>query len=309
LSSAFSKLKGYRISRIVQDRFGEFFPRGIPQTGDHMYLILEDAVDWISNKMSQIPEPFFGYVHLWPPHDPYRTRLEFVDTFLDGWLPPHKEEHVFSQGHSDELLSENRRFYDEYIAYVDAEFGRLFSVLERAGILESTIILLSSDHGEIFERGIYGHLTPALFEPLIRIPLLVFSPNQIHRKDIFTPTSSTDILPTICKWTGKEIPDWIEGCVLPPFNDAPVDREVYAMDSKHIPQSDPFNKGSIAIIRDQYKLVQYSGYEGASTFYELYDLENDPEEMADIYQNNMTVAKSLKANLTDKLTQINQRFY
>ena len=77
-----------------------------------------------------------------------------------------------------------RQTYDEFIANLDYEFGRLLDYLEEIGLLGSSYLILTSDHGELFERGHRGHNTPLLFEPLLRVPLVISSPGQEERKDI-----------------------------------------------------------------------------------------------------------------------------
>src|SRR3989304_4147872 len=92
------------------------------------------------------------------------------------------------------------------------------SILEGAGVLENTWVLLTSDHGELFERAIWQHTTPVLYQPVIRIPLLIFQPGRTTRLDVHTPTSAVDILPTLRHVTGSEPVSWSEGLVLPPFS-------------------------------------------------------------------------------------------
>ena len=107
---------------------------------------------------------------------------------------PTKPTHFFTEGRDKKFLSNKREQYDEYIAYVDAEFGRLYEYLDQIGELDNTILILTSDHGEMFERGIENHLTAVMYEPLLRIPLLMWIPGRYRRHDIYTPTSSIDIL-------------------------------------------------------------------------------------------------------------------
>ncbi len=64
------------------------------------------------------------------------------------------------------------------ILYADKEFGRFFDYLDSSGLLDNTWVVLTSDHGEMFERGIDGHDTEVLYEPVIRIPLMIFEPGR-----------------------------------------------------------------------------------------------------------------------------------
>ncbi|MFQ5615842.1 MAG: sulfatase-like hydrolase/transferase, partial [Anaerolineales bacterium] len=65
---------------------GELFPRGVP-SHQNLSFTIEDAVDWMQLQASTLPQPYLAYVHLLPPHQPYRTRRDFVDKFDDGWEP------------------------------------------------------------------------------------------------------------------------------------------------------------------------------------------------------------------------------
>ena len=89
--------------------------------------------------------------------------------------------------------------------------------MEESGMLENTWLIFTSDHGEMFERGINGHMTVCQHEPVMKIPLIIFEPGQTTRRDVYTPTNSVDVLPTLLHLTGQPVPDWVEGEVyIPP---------------------------------------------------------------------------------------------
>ena len=142
----------------------DLFPLGIPVANKEDPFILEDATNWTVQQAKDMPRPFISYLHFFPPHKPYNTREQYANTFLnDGYIPPLKppdpyalRKKIFTR--EDELYF--RQIYDEYILYVDAEFNRLFDQLEHHGILENTMVVLTSDHGELFERNINGHKLP-----------------------------------------------------------------------------------------------------------------------------------------------------
>jgi len=285
----------------------ELFPRGMPLANDApiMYL-LEDAVDWVIQKMASSPITSFGYYHFFPPHEPYNTRQDFIDVFIDGWAPIAKSEHHFTQGHHQNHLNLQRRFYDEFILYADAEFGRFMDQTEKRGLLDNTIVVFTSDHGEMFERGILEHVSPTLFEPLVRIPLVIFVPGQRERVDVESPTSCVDVLPTLLHATGAPVPPWTEGQVLPPLSgrDLSEDRSIFTMDTKENYKNSDLRIGTVGLIKGRYKLVHYFGYEGFDNEYELFDLENDPEEIENIYASS-SMLKTLKDELLEKLREVN----
>lgn len=297
------------VERRLKGSYARAFPRGLPGTWG-LHFLLEDVVDWLTDQLIFLPQPYFAYFHLLAPHGPYNTRREFVDIFDDHWKPQIKPVSAFSQEHSDEFLRNKHREYDEFIAYVDAEFGRLYDHLEQSGVLENTYLIVTSDHGELFERGILAHTTPAMYEPVIRVPLLISRPGQTHREDIHTSTSCVDILPTLLHATGHDIPEWCEGEILPPFVQSTEqrDRNIFSVEAKSNPKMAPLSKGTICLIRGDYKLIQYTGYDENVPPYELFDIANDPEEREELFTTKKAVASELKDILQEKLQQVNKRY-
>ena len=202
--------------------------------------------------------------------------------------------------------------YDEFILYVDREFGRLFDYLESSGILDNTWIIMTSDHGEMFERGVIGHTTPLLYEPVIRIPLVIFEPGRRTRLDIHIPTSAVDVLPTLLHVTGQKPVDWIEGIILPPYVSVALgaDRSVYALEARHNNKYAPLSIATTALVRGQYKLIYFFGYEElvGEDRIELYDLEADPEEIYDLSSSKKETKDEMLHELKKKLVEVNKPY-
>lgn len=309
----FSRLMPFLTNRAF-DKIAEDFPHGLPAIEGDNYFLLEDATDWIHEQANKLRQPYFCYFHLLPPHAPYHTRIEYFDRFKDdGKEPAKKPDHIFSQGHSNKELLANRKVYDEYLLYVDQEFNRLYQNLERDGALENTWIILTSDHGEIFERGLKAHGMHALFDPLIKIPLLIFPPGHKGRVDIHTPTSAVDILPTILDIVNNPGGSWLEGSVLPPFNqNFPEDRPVFSMDSRYSDQSKPFTDASVMIRKGRFKLIYSFGTQGkysklnGQPLFELFDVENDPEELVNLIDEEPQVFIQLRDELFQAMAEKGQ---
>ncbi|MGD8458240.1 MAG: sulfatase-like hydrolase/transferase [Anaerolineales bacterium] len=306
-----NSLIGYLILKIFQDRkeenlerqFKDDFPRGVTRYQDLVYL-LEDSIDWVALQTETLAQPYLAYIHMMPPHVPYTPRREFVDIFLDdGFAIPEKPEHFFTEGRDLEYLDEKRRFYDEYIAFVDSELGRLLDILEQNSTLDNTWVLITSDHGEIFERGIFEHSTPVLYQPLVNIPLLIHAPGQNTREDIYATTSCVDVVPTLLHLNGRPKPDWGEGEVLPPFNsNIDSQRSVFALDAKASSKFHYLNTGTFVMVKGSYKLIYYRGYTGFDEVFELYDLENDPQELNDLSASKSALTSELAAELKTTIT-------
>ncbi len=295
------KIKGVELS----------FPRGLPYiSGDNTY-ILEDGIDWVKDQVVNAPKPYFGYYHFLPPHFPYNTRQEFFGSLKnDGYQPVEKPDSIFKTNRAEGNIDKYRQWYDEYILYVDAEFGRLYEYLSDNGFLNDTLLVLTSDHGEMFERGIVGHQTSAFYQPLLHIPLLIFAPNQTSRIDVFDNTSAVDVLATLAFLTGQNIPDWSEGLVLPPFNtkDSFSERDIFAIRAKHTDKDEPILRASAMIARGPYKLTYMYGYDtpvGVEDMVELYNLEDDPEELTDLSGQQKNIVDEMLGELINQIEQSN----
>jgi arylsulfatase A-like enzyme len=287
------------------------FPRGLPYIYKDDYFRLEDAIDWLQRELQNAPQPFLGYFHFLPPHVPYNTRRDYYDRFeLDDLKIIEKPEHIFSEHTSYKNVVRSRLRYDKYIAYVDEEFKRLFDFLDASGLLESTWLVLTSDHGEMFERGITGHITPAMCQPVIRIPLLIFQPGNQTRQEVFTPTSAIDLLPTFLYLNGQEIPTWCEGLVLPPFGakEPNQERDLFGLQAKHNKRASRLQRASVILVKDRFKLIYYYGYEElreTGELIELFDIQYDPEEMENLYPYKKGVGEELLNTVKAKLAEVN----
>jgi choline-sulfatase len=312
--SVFDELRRYARESKSAEMYAELFPRGLPNFMDEerpsfLFFTLEDAVDWLTDELPNLPRPFLQYVHLLPPHGPYTTRKEFIDIFQDGRRPSPKPRSFYSEGHEEGFLHQQRRLYDEFIAYVDAEFGRLVATLDQSGLLDDMYLIVTSDHGQLFERGIHGHLTPTMYEGLIHIPLIISRPGQTTRQDVFQPTSCVDLLPTLLHLSDQPTPDGCDGEVLPGFGGhTREDRSVFCVDAKGNAKRRPLSEATVAMIQGAYKLVRYFGYEEVEQAHELFNLEDDPEEREDLCRLERATFERMQRVLMEHLRRANEPF-
>lgn len=291
------------------------FPRGIPAIGrvENHYL-LDQAIDWISNRLTKIPQPFLGYFHFLPPHGPYYTSIDYIDKFAnDNFKLSTKPWDLFSEGYTEDELLKLRTHYDEFILYTDNQFNIFFENLRKSGLLENTWIIFTSDHGEMFERGIQGHSTESMYEPVLRVPMMIFEPGRTKGENIYTPTSAVDILSTLAHLSGNKIPDWAEGKILPPFADQGPDknRSVYAVRALETGINDPITRSSTTVVKGGYKLHYYRGYTDLNLpdeIIRLFDIESDPEELVDLAGTHREIASELLSELKRKLDEANKPY-
>lgn len=294
----------------INSQHRQKFRRGVPNQ-EWIWFLLEDGIDWTIEQAHAMPQPYLAYFHFFPPHNPYTPRVDYTGLFSkEQYDPPGKPDCFASEGNSKGSLNGTRLIYDHFIAFVDSEFGRLVNQLDQMRVLDNTYLILTSDHGEMFERGISGHNVPVLYEPLVHIPLIISKPGVTDRQDVYDLTSCVDLLPTLLHIYQQPVPEWCEGQILPTFPNAPAntDRTVYAIDSKDSPKHGAIKGGSFMIRRGDYKLLHYITHGDNSIPDELYNLKDDPEEMNDLIKTHPEIGSELQAELEIKLQQVNQKY-
>ncbi|MBI5353688.1 MAG: sulfatase-like hydrolase/transferase [Chloroflexi bacterium] len=302
----------YQENKIAS--YKDMYPDGVPNINSDNYYTLDEGIDWLQDRITELPQPFFSYFHFFPPHFPYRARREFSDVFVnDFWKPLEKPRGLFSEDNSEETLGKLRARYDQFILNVDSEFGRLFDYLESSGILENTWVVLTSDHGEMHERGISGHTTPTFYQPILRIPLMIFEPGQQVGREIHAPTSAIDVMSTLLHVTGHSMPAWSEGTLLPPYatQSTQPDAGVFAVGARHNNPNLAISEATIAYVQGNYKLIYYLGYKelgSDSEQIQLYDIQSDPEELNDLSLTQKAVASDMLAKVKSKLAEVNKQY-
>jgi arylsulfatase A-like enzyme len=134
--------------------------------------------------LGSMPDGFFVWVHLIAPHFPYIPDVQDRGLFL-----PYAEQQTFGKDIDDQWqphydasiqpqIDRRRLLYDEFIVSSDRAFGAFMSDFEKSGRLNDTAVIVSADHGESFEGGVYQHSTPYLTRPVIHVPLVVRTPGQ-----------------------------------------------------------------------------------------------------------------------------------
>ncbi len=158
------------------------------------------------------------------------------------------------------------------ITFADAQVGRILYALEALGLKENTIVLFTSDHG--YHMGEHGHWQKTtLFENATRVPLIIADPRAHEKGKIaLGPAEMVDFYPTLAKLCGLKPPKYLAGVSL-----APVFDDVNAH-----PRQDALSEyaGGYSLRTARYRYTEW-GKNGALGK-ELYDQENDPEEMKNL---------------------------
>lgn len=201
-------------------------------------------------------------------------------------LPPFLRTYRLSlNGQSvDDLRSIHQEFVREYyrlITGVDEAVGKIVSALRRRGMEDNTIIVYTSDNGHfLHEWGFHGKWL--MYEPSIRVPLIVYDPrlagNQENRV-VEALTLSIDLAPTFLDWGRAPVPEAMQGRSLVPWanGQAPQgwrDEMFYDYTFEMYPGDIP---KSIGVRTQRYKLIRYTSPRPQVEF--LFDLLDDPLEL------------------------------
>ena len=300
---------------LLEKKNSTRYPDGLPEIliGGYVAPFLNESVyGGVYRELIQLEatsQPYFSFIHLFSPHFPYSPRREYLKLFRDNYMPPTKPDHPFSAKLHFEFLNSRRTAYDRQIAQIDEEFGRLMAKLDSIGALANSYLIFTSDHGELFERGFAGHGLQFMYEGVLHTPLLIHAPGQDSRKDVFSPTSSIDLLPTLLSIAGKEPPTDIDGSILPGFGgteneDRPI-FSIYAVDNSAF---GPMKKAVIAMHKGAYKLIAYLGYKNFDQVFELYNIAIDPEELVDLSEKETDILAKMKQEFYSHLEDANKAF-
>lgn len=278
----------------------------IPETLHSDTIVTIESLSWLLEFASANPDkPWFFCASYYRPHFPLTAPKRYIQKYLDKELP----HPPLPEGYPDNLHPHDRyivddfnltRFSDEehrialasyYAAldYVDDRIGELLTGLQKAGCLENTYIVYTSDHGDLAgEHGLWWKRS--YYEASARVPLLISGSDIRFDHHIDTPVELVDLFPTICDFAGIDAPNNIDGESLKPLmEDKPNHRQ------KQIARSELLGghpKTRFRMIRDQrWKYVDFP-----SAPPRLFDLENDPNETQDLIDSppDATVVNELK---------------
>jgi choline-sulfatase len=163
--------------------------------------------------------PFLLAASFSHPHDPFAVPQRYWDLYRDedidmpapgDALDPHSRRlrHVCAMDAEAATAAQvraARRAYYGAIAYVDDLIGRLMAALRSAGLAEDTIVVLTSDHGEMLgERGLWYKMS--FFEGACRVPLIIASPGRFEPRRVASSVSLVDLMPTLVELSGGTVP-------------------------------------------------------------------------------------------------------
>jgi len=241
-------------------------------------------------------QPFLMVTSFIHPHDPYEPPQEHWERFADQNIPdplfpdapsPQDDPHThrlrmmsgFDQRYPTlEGVRNARRSYYAAVSYIDDQIGRIRQRLEELNLLEQTVIIVTSDHGDMLgEKGLWYKMSP--YEESSRVPLIIYGPDHLIPKGRFAnPVSLIDLMPTLLELSDAPEADvtgmsLLESARREQRGQAkPEDRNViveYLAEGTHAPQ--------LTLVQGRYKYIVCPGDPD-----QLFDLEADPHELTNV---------------------------
>jgi len=179
------------------------------------------AMEWL---YEHDDAPFFMFLHMVDPHAPYKPRdedLRAVGVEPDPEAAARINDVVSNKRPREDLLPTDPAvlsdLYDGEVRRADERVGRLVAELRARNVLERTILVIVSDHGEeLFEHDRVGH-GHSLYDELLHVPFMVRFPNGRWAQRVSDQVRTMDLMPTILDAVGLPVPEGLDGQSLMPL--------------------------------------------------------------------------------------------
>lgn len=264
----------------------------LPEHAFHDTWIAEQAVRWLE----RVPDehPWHLFVSFVGPHDPFDPPRVWAERFAEAPVPdpvldpgdgepPRLEHHRWR--FTLEEFRRARRQYTAALAAIDAGIGRVLDTLRSQRVLDDTIVVFTSDHGELLgDLGLFQKHFP--YDPAMRVPLVIAGPG-VDAATCDALVELVDLTATVLDWAGTSLPD-VDGRTLRPLLDDPT--------RPHRDAVTCVEKPYLALRTGSHKYV-HNLHAGP----ELYDLRRDPHERRNLADDDPDTAGELAALLAEEL--------
>ena len=294
--------------RVNKDGWGV---KHIPREFHMTHWAAERTIDFI-NRASKKQQPFFATMSVFDPHEPYdigpesyteRIDPNEIEPTVTSPFSKRPRAHLRSSQDpytgavniakfSEEDIIERRRQYHGSIAMIDDEVGRVLEALEASGTAKNTLVIFTSDHGDILDDHQLSHKGAFFYDPVVKVPLIMRLPESFPvNKRISSMVQNNDIAATCLAVAGcaDKSPSDSRNLLPVIHNKVPSVREyaicrypnttyTYDASTKTIGYWDPPENG-IMLRTEEWKVTVYENDEQG----ELYHLTTDPKELNNLW--------------------------
>ena len=188
---------------------------------------------------------------------------------------------------TDEAIRRIRAYYYGNISLIDEWIGRILGALEENGLREDTVVLLTADHGDLLgDHGLLWKCEHAMYDPSVRVPFIVsgggFSGGLVRNEFV----QSVDIFPTFLELGGLDVPYQIQGrSLLDLLNgDSKGWRDAAFSEGRGLQTKEEVVEGQmdLSVVMIRTGRWKYIFFREDEDLCELYDLDNDPNELKNL---------------------------
>jgi arylsulfatase A-like enzyme len=269
--------------------------------------INQSALDWIDQDSRH---PFYVFVNYFDVHAPYISpdRGMFSNIPNPGGLvnTDWTTADIYNPKTPEQVQGEIDA-YDGGIYYTDQQIQNLLDELDQRGVLDNTIVIITSDHGEMFgEHGLWEHHN-SLYKPVIHVPLIIWDPGTVPQ-GIRIPTAVSNVsLPvTVLDILGYKDQMDFPGPSLVDLWTNPNSAAQWPDPIAEMAESSWVNPNHLSINGDMVSVIsddwQYIEHEINGV--ELYDMNNDPDQLDNLAKENPTVLNELKNYYLDAIAKL-----
>jgi arylsulfatase A-like enzyme len=276
--------------------------------------------------------PFFVFLHVADPHDPYKPRPPYDTLFADatrteeherqgkevkkkiadpllrhmGSLMATREELLQAKVDPDAYVGHDRDWYDGAIRGMDAEIGRLVERLRELGLDRKVLLVLTGDHGEEFldhgrmfhGQGVYGEMN--------NMALILWGPGWVGSGAVDETVETIDVMPTLLEASGLLVPAQAQGHSLWPLIKMKTTGAGWtprpAISEKNVTTTaagapPPRDTESFAVVLGGWKLIHNTKRPGGGPEYELFDHRGDPGDGRDVAADHPEIVVRLSKEL------------
>ena len=251
------------------------------------------AIDYIRSQAGSAPgsAPFALVLSWGPPHNPYR---DLPRRYLDRYPPAEVE----VPPNCPDPVREDLAGYHAHVTALDEQLGRIEAALAAEGVLENTIFVYTSDHGDMLgSQGVNRKQHP--WDESILVPFLLRCRGQAGRgRRISFPLNVVDILPTLLGLAGVPIPATVEGRDLSPaVRGEPFAGNEHALTMCIAPFAEYFGAPWRGVRGERYSYARWLDGRGI-----LYDTAADPDQLRNLFREDR--CRSIRAELEDALQRL-----
>jgi iduronate 2-sulfatase len=245
------------------------------------------------NEFHDNKQPFFLAVGFFRPHTPYVAPAAYFDRYPTSSisLPELSEDdrtrdpapaYASAKKEQEEISDDQRRkaiqAYHASITFMDSQVGRVLDELDRLGMSENTVVVMTSDHGyHMYQHGLWQKMS--LFENSARVPLIIAAPGlKAKGKRTKALAELVDLYPTLAGISELKAPDYLNGVSLQPILSDPN----LAVKDAAFTQLRRGNFDGYSIRTDRYR---YTLWDKGTKGEQLYDMEKDPTESKNLANN------------------------